>query len=318
MQQKLLKDLTVKDKFEGFLMVKSAEQKFTKDNKSYVDLNLADKSAEINGKNWDISAVAPETGSIIKVKAIIHDYKGKMQLKVEQMSLPSKEEMSDINMSCFIKCAPYNPDEMLNKVYSIINAFSNIELKQICQLIVEENQDKLLYYPAAKEMHHAERSGLLHHICNMLHVSSSMRKVYTWIKWDLVDAGIILHDICKIIEMDSNEFGIVNDYTLQGNLIGHLVLCVSKIQQAADKLNLSGETIILLQHMILSHHGIAEYGSPKAPMIPEALILSFIDDLDAKLYQFQTEMDKVNNGAFTDYIKSLQRKVYKPFYENLN
>lgn len=126
-----------------------------------------------------------------------------------------------------------------------------------------------------------------------------------------------MHDLAKITEMESDCNGLVKDYTKDGNLVGHLVRGVVKIQQVADRLNISGETVELLQHMIISHHGIAEYGSPRPPMFPEALILHFIDDLDAKLYQFKSELELTESGSFTGYVRSLERRLYKPIYDEL-
>lgn len=317
MQQKFLKDLNEKEKFEGYLMVKSAEQRLTKEEKSYVDMNLADKSGEINAKNWDTNASAPNVGEIIKIKGTIIDYRGRSQLKVESMSSISREELKNLDLSSLIKCAPYDPQGMLDKIRKVANSIKSNDLKAICNAMLDEFEDELLFYPAAKEMHHAEKSGLLHHIYSMLHVASSLNEVYPWINWDLVNAGIIMHDLAKITEMESDCNGLVKDYTKDGNLVGHLVRGVVKIQQVADRLNISGETVELLQHMIISHHGIAEYGSPRPPMFPEALILHFIDDLDAKLYQFKSELELTESGSFTGYVRSLDRRLYKPIYDEL-
>lgn len=316
--QKLLKDLTEKEKFEGYLMVKSSEKRMTKEEKNYVDMNLADKTGEINAKNWDTSAEAPNVGDIVYVKASLIDYRGRFQLKVENIAAVSNEELNKIDLSNIIKCAPYDPQKMYDKICEVVNSMKSNDLQKLCNSLLDEYKSELLYYPAAKEMHHAEKSGLLHHIYSMLHAASALSNVYTWINWDLVNAGIVLHDLSKITELESDYNGIVKDYTKDGNLLGHLVRGIIKIQQVADKLDINGEAVELVQHMILSHHGIPEYGSPKPPMFPEAIILHFIDDLDAKLYQLKSELELINNGSFTGYVRSLERRLYKPVYEDIN
>lgn len=310
MNQAYVIDFTQNDKFEGFLLVKSAEVRQTKAGLNFLDMTLADKSGEINAKNWDVNATAPSSGSIIKVKADIIDFKGKTQLKVEKMR--DLHDNETIDMSYFVKCAPDSVENMLTVIRKKISEIRSPELKLLVHTLFEECVDVLEYFPAAKEMHHAEKAGLLHHLCDMLKVSDAMSKVYTWLNWDLVVAGIVVHDLQKTTEMISDSLGIVKEYSKDGLLIGHLIRGAITVQTTANQLGITGEYVELLQHMIISHHGIPEYGSPRPPMFAEAEMLHFIDTLDAKMYQIQNELNKVKPGAFTDWVKALERRLYRP------
>lgn len=314
-QSKII-ELQASTKFEGFLLVKNAEVRTTKAGLNYLDLNLADKTGEINAKNWDTLATAPKSGSIIKVRADIIDFKGKLQMKIEKMRNLHDNETVDMNY--FVKVAPDSVEDMLAFIRSKIEIISNTNLRTLVSKLFEDCVEKLVYFPAAKEMHHAEKAGLLHHLCDMLRVSNALSTVYTWLNWDYVIAGIVVHDLQKTTEMISDTLGIVKEYSKDGLLIGHLVRGAIQVQITADALGIKGECVELLQHMIISHHGIPEYGSPRPPMFAEAEMLHFIDTLDAKMYQMNNELNKVKPGAFTDWVKSLERRLYKPDFETVD
>lgn len=194
---------------------------------------------------------------------------------------------------------------MLQELYDAADGFASEPLRLITREMLDRFREKLLYYPAAQRIHHAERGGLLHHTTGMLRLAKAILTQYTWLNADLLLAGVILHDLCKTEEMDSNEMGVVRDYSREGLLLGHLVLGVNRIQEAANKLGISGEPVLLLQHMMLSHHGEAEFGSPRKPMFPEAEALHWVDLLDARMNEMQTAVQKLKPGVFSEKIWSL-------------
>ena len=148
----------------------------------------------------------------------------------------------------------------------------------------------------------------------MLNTAEHIIAAYPFLKGDLLRAGVILHDLSKIDEMKSDELGNVTDYTREGLLIGHLVRGVAKLAEAARNVGVTGEIVVLLEHMIISHHGIPEYGSPKPPMFPEAEVLNWIDTLDARMNEMEGIMARVPAGAFSEKIWSLDRRLYHPYY----
>ena len=149
----------------------------------------------------------------------------------------------------------------------------------------------------------------------MLRTAEHILQAYPFLHGDLLRAGVILHDLSKITEMKSDNLGNVTDYTREGLLIGHLVRGVAKLAEAARNVGVTGEIVVLLEHMIISHHGIPEYGSPKPPMFPEAEVLNWIDTLDARMNEMEGIMARVPAGAFSEKIWSLDRRMYHPHYE---
>ena len=312
--QPTIVELTPGMKFDSFLLVRSSEQRMDKNGKPYLDMNLADRTGEINCKSWDGNLQAPKAGSIIKVRALVSEFNGRLQLKIEKLRdiLPDDE----IDMSLLVACAPEKPEDMLSEILQTVDAFESETLKALVREMLSTAGDRLMYFPAAQRMHHAERSGLLHHTLGMLRMAEHVIEAYPFLHGDLLRAGVILHDLSKIDEMQSDESGNVNDYTRDGILIGHLVRGVVRLQQAADKVGVQGETLELLEHMIISHHGIAEYGSPRQPMFPEAEVLHFLDILDARMNQMSGILERTPAGAFSEQIRSLDRRIYHPHYDD--
>ncbi len=310
MTQQRVCELVKDQRFEGFLLVRSAEQRTGGNGAKYLDLNLADRSGEINAKVWDGNAPVPEIGSVVKVRGGTLEYNGRLQLRVERIR--AALDSDDIEMSALAPCAPESPEAMLKQINDTLDAFTNEDLKRLTRELIRRNDEKLRYYPAAQRIHHAERSGLLHHTTGMLKTAKAIAAIYPWLDTDLLYAGVIVHDLCKTEEMDSDKMGVVRDYSKEGLLLGHLVLGVARIQEAADDLGITGESVLLLQHMMLSHHGEAEFGSPRKPMFPEAEVLHWVDLLDARMNEMRTALDKLKPGVFSEKIWSLDRRLYRP------
>ncbi|MBQ7306565.1 MAG: HD domain-containing protein, partial [Clostridia bacterium] len=271
----LVKDL----RFEGFLLVRSSDQRTGSNGSRYLDMNLTDRTGEINCKVWDGNVAPPPAGTVIKVRGLVQEYNGRLQLRVEKLRASTPEDQVDL--SRLVPCAPESPEKMRSEIDETIDRFKSENLKKIVREMLRLAGDKLEWFPAAQRLHHAERSGLLHHTTGMLRTAEHIIEAYPWLNGDLLRAGVILHDLSKIAEMKSDELGNVTDYTRDGLLIGHLVRGVAVLAEAARNVGVEGEVVVLLEHMIISHHGEAEFGSPRKPMFPEAEVLHWIDLLDA-------------------------------------
>ncbi len=307
----------VKDlRFEGFLLVRSAEQRTATSGSRYLDMNLADKSGEINSKVWDSTATAPQTGTAIKVRGLVLEYNGRLQLRVDKMR--PVEPQDEMDISLLTPCAPEPPDEMRLTLQKVIDGMTRAPLKALLTEALRMAGEELAYFPAAQRLHHAERSGLLHHTTSMLKTADAVLACYPFLDADLLRAGVILHDLAKIAEMDSDSFGNVSDYTADGLLVGHLVRGVAQLREAAAKVQIDGELVLLLEHMIISHHGEPDYGSPRRPMFPEAEALHWIDVLDARMNEMQGILDRIPEGTFSEKIWSLDRRIYHPRYDSLD
>ncbi len=315
MPQPKVCELQKDQRFEGFLLVRSSAQRTGSNASPYLDLNLTDRTGELNAKVWDGNVPPPAPGSIVKVRGGTLEYNGRLQLRVERIRAMAPTD--EVDMASLTPCAPEPPEAMLKELTDTVDAFESQPLRDLTRELLRRYDEKLRYYPAAQRIHHAERSGLLHHTTGMLHTAKALMQVYPFLNSDLLYAGVILHDLCKTEEMDSDQMGVVRDYSREGLLLGHLVLGVTRIQEAANDLGISGEPVLLLQHMMLSHHGEAEFGSPRKPMFPEAEALHWIDLLDARMNEMQTALGKVKDGAFTDKIWSLDRRLYRAEYDSL-
>ena len=302
-------------RFEGFLLVRSSDQRTGSNGGRYLDLNLTDRTGEINCKMWDGTVPPPPQGSVVKVRGLVQEYNGRLQLRIERMRAALPADNVDLNR--LVPCAPEKPDVMLQEINETIDRFESEQLRLIVREMLRLAGDSLEWFPAAQRLHHAERSGLLHHTVGMLRTAEHIISAYPFLKGDLLRTGVILHDLSKIAEMKSDELGNVTDYTRDGLLIGHLVRGVATLAQAAKNVGVEGEIVVLLEHMIISHHGEAEYGSPRMPMFPEAEVLHWIDLLDARMNEMQGVMERVPAGAFSEKIWSLDRRLYHPTYEGI-
>lgn len=310
MDLKKINEFKVGEDILGFYLIKEVAVKTTSNNKNYIDMTLADSTGEINAKLWDITSDQEKKylqNKMIKVKGIVTEWQGKTQLKIEKIRLAVEKD--GVNIEDYIPSAPINPKVMLNEISDLIEKIKNNDIKLLVNKIVDDNKDKLLIYPAAKNNHHSIRSGLLYHILRMLKTAEKICEVYPKLNSDLLFAGVILHDMAKIQEMDANELGIVSDYTIEGQLLGHITQGIKNIDRVSRELGIDEEINILIQHMILSHHYEPEFGSPKRPMIPEAEILHYLDIIDARMYDMFNVLENVEENKFSEKVWVLQNRL---------
>lgn len=297
----------------GIYVLKSAEQRTSSNRKIYLDLTFSDRTGDVSAKVWDVNEIplaSIEKFRLYYVNARVDLWNNQVQMSVNRMKLADPEDQAQI--SEFVQAAPIDPAEMLLEVYGFAGAIVNAEIRAVVLNLLDMREEKLMYYPAAKSFHHAIRSGLLWHILRMLHSARAICSVYPNVNPDLLYAGVILHDLCKMDEMDANTLGIA-EYSKRGKMLGHLVMGVSELDRVGAALGTSEEVVLLLQHMVLSHHYEAEYGSPKKPMFLEAELLHHIDTIDARVYDYENATADLAPGSFSEPVFSLDRRnVYKP------
>lgn len=312
---KNINEFQLNEVITGFYLIKSVDVKTGSNGKKYMDFVLGDKTGEINAKLWDADEEKQElfkAQMLVKVKALVNSWQNVLQLKIEKIR--QVEARDDVNIEDFVPCAPYEPEFMYNEILKYINNMANPQIKALVLKLFESYKDKLMYYPAAKKNHHSIRTGLLYHIMTMLSLGKKICEIYTFLNSDLLYAGIILHDLAKMEEMDSSDLGIVNDYTVEGTLLGHITQGIKNVEMVARELNIDKEIVMLVQHMILSHHYEPEYGSPVKPMIPEAEILHHIDIIDARMFDMKKITEDIEPGDFSERLWSLEnRRIYKPY-----
>lgn len=301
--------------FEGYLLVRSAERRTDSKGHDYVDMTLGDSSGDINAKNWTQNQLLPDIGSVVSVAGTVQEYNGRLQFRIERIRAAAEHD--EVDMGNLTACAPEKPSEMLREINETVESFCSESLKKLLQEILKQYRERLLYFPAAQRMHHAVMGGLLYHTVSMLRMAEGMLKVYPFMNRDLLLSGVILHDLGKMDEMKSDRMASVSDYTKDGQLVGHLVREVTVLNRAAEAVGISGETLVLLEHMLLSSHGEPEYGSPKQPMFAEAEALHWLDIADARLDAIRAVQQRTPAGAFSEKIPGLDRRIYHPDYENL-
>ena len=316
MKDRYVVDLRTNEDITSFFLVKSVALKEGKNRKTYLDLLLADCTGEINGKKWDVSdeeAIGLQKireNIVLKIRALVTEWNGMKQLRIMRIRMTGPED--GIEMSDYIKAAPEDPQEMYNYIYARAQGFQDRELARLCTTILERRKDKLMYYPAAQKNHHAELAGLLYHEKRMLMMAERVCQVYTNLDPDLLMTGVILHDIEKIDEIESNELGISPGYSFEGKMLGHLVLGVREIEKIALELGISHEKAVLVEHMMLTHHYEPEFGSPKKPLFPEAEMLHYLDMIDAKMFDMQEVLAQTQPGEFSERVWTLDnRTIYK-------
>ena len=310
MQQPTVASLTRDQKFEGFLLVRSAEQRTSSNGGKYLDMTLCDTTGDINCKMWDGTVPPPRQGSVIKVRGTVQEYNGRLQMRVERLRSPGPED--DVDPSALMPCAPETPESMLGEINRTIDRMKTPELQAILRELISMAGDKLIYYPAAQRVHHAERSGLLHHTLSVLRAAEKILPLYPFLDADLLRAGAIAHDLSKTAEFLSDEAGNVSDYSAEGQLLGHLVHGVAQVREAARRAQVEGEYVLLLSHMVISHHGEPDHGSPRPPMFAEAEMLHLLDDMDAKMNEMESVLRRTPVGAFSEKIWTLDRRLYHP------
>lgn len=301
----------VGQRFVNFLYLKAVTKGVASNQKSFLSLTLQDQSGDIEAKLWDISVEQEEMyveGTIVKIEGELHDYKGKLQLKIRQIRVA--KDTDEVTPDEFFARAPVPKDELYEKITYYINNMANEKLKKITEYLVLKHQNEFLEYPAATKNHHEFVSGLAYHVYCMLRLGESIANLYPSINKDLLYAGIILHDLGKVTELSGP---VSTKYTVEGNLLGHISLMSIEIGNASVELGIDGEEITVLQHLVLSHHGKYEWGSPKLPLIKEAEILHYIDNIDAKMNMLDRALERVEPGDYTERIFALEnRSFYKP------
>lgn len=313
MEQLKVSQLGPGDSFEGFLLVRASEQRTDSRGKFYLDMNLVDRTGEINCKMWNPTVAPPVPGAVAWVRGNVQEFNGRLQLRID--AIRPKQPTDDVDLSMLVPCAPERPSVMLQTINETIDRFASEDLRKLTREMLRLAGEDLVWFPAAQRMHHAERSGLLHHTTDMLRTAECIIQCYPYLNGDLLRAGVIMHDLGKIREMKSDKLGNVSDYSRDGLLLGHLVRGVVTLNEAARNTEVSGELVALLEHMIISHHGIPEYGSPRMPMFPEAEALHWIDTLDARMNEMQGIQERTPEGAFSERIFSLDnRRMYHPFH----
>ncbi len=297
---------------DGYCLIKSVEVKTSSKGDTYLDFTLGDSTGEINGKLWRYTVAEHgeyKANELVKIRGTISQYNGADQLRIERIR--HTIDSDNVNVEDFVRSSGYSENQMFDELINIAQGFADNELKTIVTAMLNDNRQNLLFWPAAFKLHHALRGGLLMHTLSIVRLCEGVCKVYPFIDRELLLSGAILHDISKLQEFDVNEAGIADGYTVEGNLLGHLAMGATQIDKYAEKLGISRKTSMLLQHMVLSHHGEPEFGAAVRPMFIEAEVLSEMDLLDSRVFEMREAVAATNADDFSGRLWALDnRKLY--------
>jgi 3'-5' exoribonuclease len=309
-KERYVSDLVEGAQYDELFMIKQVRRGETRAGKPYLSLVFSDKSGEIAGPAWDNVEALEKVcvpGAVVKVRGSVQTYRDRLQLRVEDIA---PVDQGGVDLSGFVAASRRSSQNMRAELDLLLNSVADPFLKSLLDAIffASEPGERFQQSPAAKGIHHAYLGGLLEHSLSMAHVAALLAGHYPGVDRDLLVAGALLHDIGKIEELAS-EVGII-DYTDVGRLKGHLVIGCELIGRAAEGIeDFPPDLLTHLQHLVLSHHGRQEFGSPIVPMTAEALLLSFIDDMDAKMNLVEQLSSKLKSGKtqWSEYQRSLER-----------
>lgn len=304
--------LSSKDEFTAPFLVKYINKAEGKDGKSYLNLILADNSGEMEARKWhgaDLIIGQIKSGDVVIVDAKVNAFQGRLQLIVSELSKLNEDQ---INREDYIKKAGTGPEKMFQELLEIVESLEEVYIKELLTQVLADAEiaRRLKIWQAGKSIHHAYQSGLLEHILSCSKLALFLSAHYK-VNRSYVVAGCILHDLCKIYELTE---GPVVDYTEEGKLVGHLVHGLEIVDTFAARIpNFPYDVKLHIKHILLSHHGEYEYGSPKVPSSSEAFLVHLIDHMDSKMSSLeQIKQSDSNTGNWSGFVKHLDRIVFKP------
>ena len=291
MSKQTVRSLQDKQSVDSQFLVTEKSVSVGKNGRPFMSLRLSDATGSVDARLWDrVDEHAKEfnSGDIISVKGSVQVFQNRKQLIIHRLE---KMDINSVDMKDFVAESQHNPEDLFAELLLMIGSLKNDHIRQLLKDTVEDEEIKKLIYqaPAAKSIHHAWKGGLLEHIISICKIMDFMGTHYSFLNRDLLIFGAIYHDIGKVYEL-AFEQGF--SYTDRGRLIGHIQIGCELVDKKSSRiLGFSDELRDICKHIILSHHGKLEYGSPKRPKFLEALVVAMVDDLDSKVSTVQTLMD---------------------------
>lgn len=304
----MIKDIVKEGPITLECLIARCERGKTAKNTPYLSLALEDSSGTLDAKFWNLTEemiAQYTTGMVVEAHGDILFHRNAIQLRVRKL-IPLEGK----NVNDYVQNAPMSKTEMEEEIMEVVLAMKNEMLQKIVLRILDQKQEEFYSYPAATKNHHNFVGGLAYHTLCMLHMAKHVVSEYTWLDADLLYAGVLLHDVGKTVELSQP---VLPEYTMEGNLLGHISIMASYIDQIAREEGIQDEECVtLLKHTILSHHGKMEFGSPVLPMIPEAEVLNLLDNLDSRLYMMKQSLEQTKPGQFGPRVFALEnRMIYR-------
>ena len=310
---KMIAEMSNTDDIEGFYILKTAFLKTTAAGKPFLSGSLSDRTGAIDIKVWDYSGPisAGDEGKVVKIRGSVSEFRGAPQISVERIRLADENDTYDL--SALVPVAPIDVDVTFVEVGTMVKSISDPDYRKICETMMARHEEAIKNIPAAKSVHHSFISGLLMHTATMMKTADFLAELYG----DIIDrslllAGTFLHDIAKEKEFTFSELGLVTEYSVKGQLLGHLVMGAQEVASVAAELGIPDDKSVLLQHMILSHHGEPEFGAAVKPICAESELLSQIDMIDSRMEIYRETLANLQPGEVSSRVFALDKRVYRP------
>lgn len=308
---KKIKDFKEGDRIRDVYLVKDVRNGTTVKGAAYLTVTLQDNSGMIEGKFWDVKDSDRDiiqTGKLVQFSFEVLLYNKNLQLRINRCEAV---DPASVNMDDYVIASAFSEEERRKSVHDFVESIKNPVYKQLVNGMLDFVGDKYYTYPAASKIHHNWLGGLSEHSLSMTEMAEDVCRHYPQLNRDLLISATLIHDVGKTAEMSG---AVTTEYTLEGRLEGHISLANGWLSQVAEKLHLEDQQeTVFLHHMILSHHGHYEFGSPVLPMLQEAEALSLIDNLDARMNTLKQALDATKPDAWTSKLFALEnRQFYKP------
>ena len=297
---------------EGFYLLKDASVKKASNGRLYLSASVMDCSGAITLMMWDYSGTIDEAdvGKVIKVRGDVSMYKNSNQITASRLRLATDQD--EVDLSRLVPVAPIDADMRYQEVLSLVNTLEDDDYRAVAQEMLRRHAQALRTIPAAKSVHHSFLSGLLMHTSSMLKTADFFSALYPEVvDRSLLLTGTLLHDLAKEREFAFSGIGLATAYTAEGQLLGHLVMGAQEIAEVCRALGTPEQKSMLLQHLILSHHGNPEYGAAVVPMCAEAELLSLIDRVDSRMEIYAEILPSLQPDSFSGKIYALDKKIYR-------
>ena len=312
MKERFVTDLSPDAQVRTTFLVQARERKIARTGSAYLDLELRDASGVVRAKLWDCDrhALDFEVGDIVAVDGVVEDYQGTLQIRVRKISRCSPDE---VDLLDYLPRSRRDPEEMYATLVDRLRRMPEGPLRMLLLTILEDPSiaEKYKRAPAAMSYHHAFLGGLLEHVLSLVQLGDQVCDHYEFLRRDLLLAGLVLHDVGKIEEL---SFTRGFRYSTRGQLLGHISIGLEMVQEKMRQIpDFPAELKGQVEHIILSHHGKVEFGSPKEPVFPEALVVHFLDEMDSKLEAMRAQYatDQERPGDWTARNPALRRELLK-------
>ena len=300
------------DEVEGYYILKSANPKVAANGKPFLTGALSDKTGTIELKVWDYPGPlgTGDEGKVVKVRGTAGEYRGTVQFTAGRIRLAAEDDPVDV--AALVPTAPIDRTAAMDELRRWAASIEDGDYRAVAEEMLDAHGEALAAIPAAKSVHHAFLGGLLMHTANMMKIADFLAGMYPeTIDRSLLLCGTLLHDMAKEREFVFSQLGLATDYSVKGQLLGHLVMGAQEAAETAQRLGVPEEKSVLLQHLILSHHGEPEFGAAVRPLCAEVELLSLIDSVDSRMEIYRETYETMEPGTFSPRIFALEKKIFR-------